>query len=219
MSSPSLAVVSRFHPDHVRVAGLSAAIALNLLVLLLALRPLEPAVMQAIKVPSALRVTWQEPPPAPVPPPPPIELKPLPAPVAPPAVPMQPRPAPPPAATPVENGTQAVPPATMPTLAPPQAPVAAAPPEASLAYVDAPLRFPTEAIRRHLHGTVLLRVLVDEDGKPLAVAIEKSSGSRLLDQSARSQVLSGWRFQPAMADGRRIRAYARVPVTFALRDL
>ena len=73
-------------------------------------------------------------------------------------------------------------------------------------------------MREHLHGTVLLRVLVDESGKPLDVVIERSSGHVLLDRSARQQVLASWTFQPAMVDGKAVQAWARVPVSFDLRQ-
>lgn len=68
-----------------------------------------------------------------------------------------------------------------------------------------------------MQGTVLLRVLVDENGKPLQVEVENSSGYALLDHSAREQVLASWRFRPARVDGRAVRAWARVPVSFALQ--
>jgi periplasmic protein TonB len=69
-----------------------------------------------------------------------------------------------------------------------------------------------------MHGTVLLRVLVDETGKPLDVVVEHGSGYGLLDRSAREQVLAGWRFQPAMVNGKPVRAWARVPVSFDLHE-
>jgi protein TonB len=97
-------------------------------------------------------------------------------------------------------------------------PVTAAPVEASLAYRLAPLQFPVQALRDRMHGTVLLRVLVDETGKPLDVVVEHGSGYGLLDRSAREQVLAGWRFQPAMVQGKPVRAWARVPVSFDLRE-
>jgi periplasmic protein TonB len=97
-------------------------------------------------------------------------------------------------------------------------PVTAAPVEASLAYRLAPLQFPVQALRERMHGTVLLRVLVDETGKPLDVMVERGSGYGLLDRSAREQVLAGWRFQPAMVNGKPVRAWARVPVSFDLRE-
>jgi protein TonB len=51
------------------------------------------------------------------------------------------------------------------------------------------------------------------------VTIEKSSGSDVLDKSAREQVLANWRFQPATAQGHAVPAWARVPVSFELREL
>ena len=65
---------------------------------------------------------------------------------------------------------------------------------------------------------MLLRVLVDETGKPLDVVVEHGSGYALLDRSAREQVLAAWRFQPAMVQGKPVRAWARVPVSFNLQE-
>ena len=53
----------------------------------------------------------------------------------------------------------------------------------------------------------------------MQVVIEKSSGYELLDKSARDQVLANWRFQPATSQGRTVSAWARVPVSFDLRQL
>jgi protein TonB len=104
------------------------------------------------------------------------------------------------------------------TIAPPTA--QAAPVEATLAYVVAPApKYPAQAIRGHMQGTVTLRVLVDEAGKPLDVVIESSSGHDLLDHAARDQVLAKWRFQPAQSNGQKVRAWARIPVTFDLRNI
>jgi len=207
------------HPDQVRIAALSVAIALNLAVLLAALRPL-PAPLSVPRAAPALPLHWIVPEPTPPVPPPavPRPLPPKPHPVA------APRPLPaPPVAAPVrlsDEGSQAAPPVTEPTLAPPGAAVVApAPVETSLAYRAAPLRYPPVAVRQRLEGTVLLRVLVDEQGRPVEVQVEQSSGHALLDRSAREQVLAGWRFEPAMAQGHAVRAWARVPVTFLLRQL
>jgi protein TonB len=109
----------------------------------------------------------------------------------------------------------------------PPAPVVATPPtvqsgpvEATLAYVAAPApKYPTIAIRGHMSGTVTLRVLVDETGKPLDVVVESSSGHEVLDRAARDQVLAKWRFQPAESNGRKVQAWARIPVTFDLRSI
>ena len=221
MSSASLAVAHRPHPDAVRIAGISAAIALNLALVLVISRPIGEALFAPqAKSSPAIPVRWIDPPKE-VPPPQPIVLKPIVhAPVAP-VVHTQPRPSNPPV-VPTDQGNTAAPPVTVPTLAPTAvvtAPVVnAAPVEASLAYRSAPLKFPPQALRQRMQGSVLLRVLVDETGKPVNVVIEKSSGYTLLDRSAREQVLASWLFQPALVDGHAVRAWARVPVTFDLRQ-
>lgn len=88
---------------------------------------------------------------------------------------------------------------------------------ATLAYDVHPApRYPRQALRRGATGTVLLRVLVDEQGWPKEVAIETSSGHRDLDRAAREQVLAKWRFHPATRQGRPIPAYALVPIGFSL---
>jgi protein TonB len=221
MSSASLAVARRPHLDPARIAALSAAIALNLAVLMIASRPIIPGQLSSIR--QLAPVIHLIDPPAVPPPPPPIELKPLPKPPTLPKAHLRPIPvtAPPPA-MPATEGRIAVPPVATPTLAPTSAmpgtaSTAPAPIEASLAYRAAPLQFPIQALRQHMQGTVLLRVLVDETGKPVDVQVEHGSGYALLDRSAREQVLAGWRFQPAVVNGQAVRAWARVPVSFALR--
>lgn len=206
-------------PDLVRIAALSVALAVNVTVFIAASRPLPPLLMLRTAAPD-LGIRFIDPPkPIEAPPPPPLSVQPLHH-EATHALPSTP----PIAAIPhvSDEGRQAVVTIPTPTIAPPN--VGTARPavstttvEASLAYRTAPLSFPTQAIRQHMHGTVLLRVLVDEEGKPVAVEVEQSSGYPLLDRSAREQVLAGWRFQPASRDGHPVRAWARVPVDFDLR--
>ena len=88
---------------------------------------------------------------------------------------------------------------------------------ATLAYDVHPApRYPRQAVRAGLEGTVTLRVLVDEQGWPRSVEVERSSGHRELDRSAREHVLATWRFHPAQRQGQAIRAYALVPIDFRL---
>lgn len=222
MSSASVAVAHRAHPDSARIAAISAAIALNLAVIVVASRPTTPAPFHALRQLSpAQLIRWIEPPPV-LPPPPPVDVLPLPhPPVAPPVAHLHPAPVSPPVVTPSAEGNVAVPPANPPTLLPASGTpgtVVAAPVEASLAYRSSPLHFPTRALQQRMQGTVLLRVLVDETGKPVQVVVEHGSGHILLDRSAAQQVLAGWLFQPAMVNGQAVRAWARVPVTFNLRE-
>jgi protein TonB len=203
MSSESLAHPRRTpphanQPDAVRIAALSAAIALNLAVLLIATRPLGAPARPHLEPHPHTVIAHSTPKTAP--------------PVT-------------PTVMPTDQGRLAAPttPATAPNLTPASTatdtPAVSGPPvEASLAYRSAPLQFPVQAMREQLHGTVLLRVLVDETGKPLDVVVERSSGHALLDRSARQQVLASWLFQPAIVDGKAVRAWARVPVSFDLRQ-
>lgn len=222
MSSAGLAVVRRaHHPDMDigRVAALSAAITVNLAALVFALRPLAPQIAEVFKSPSPTVVDVIARPPPP-PPPPPIVLQALPKPVpvtVPVHIPVVQHAPPPVVSTPptTEPSHNAVP-ATPPAVA---APPAIAPGVVSLAYRSSPLRFPAQALRMHVQGTVLLRVLVDENGKPVDVIVDHSSGYSLLDKSAREQVLAGWTFQPAVINGHAVKAWAQVPVSFVLQDL
>ncbi|HVI53878.1 MAG TPA: TonB family protein [Luteibacter sp.] len=209
------------HPDTVRIVAMSAAIALNAAALIAVMRPMVAQMADTPPSPKTFVLQFVEPPP-PVKPPPPIELERLPT-KAPVVTHVQkqvealPVVAPPVASD--EGSVPMTPPAAaVDTVSPPA--VQAGPVEATLAYVSAPApRYPAQAIRGHMQGTVTLRVLVDETGKPLEVIVESSSGHELLDRAARDQVLARWRFQPAQANGHQVRAWARIPVTFDLRSI
>ncbi|UPG91020.1 TonB family protein [Luteibacter aegosomaticola] len=212
--------LSGIHPDAVRIAAMSAAIALNTAALIAVMRPMVAEMATFVPTAQPITIIDHPTPPKPVPVPD-IELKPLPK-----AVPRTPvtvhdvAPHPPvETAPPTDEGTIQAPPVVQAPATP--APAAdAAPVETTLAYVAAPApKYPTQAIRGRMQGTVTLRVLVDEAGKPLDVVIESSSGHKVLDDAARSQVLASWRFQPAVQNGQHVKAWARIPVTFDLHSL
>lgn len=77
--------------------------------------------------------------------------------------------------------------------------------------------YPAQALQRRLTGLVMLRILVDETGKPIDVTVETSSGAHMLDDAAVKFVLKRWHFVPATQDGRAIQAYALVPISFELQ--
>jgi protein TonB len=77
--------------------------------------------------------------------------------------------------------------------------------------------YPPTARRQRLEGEVVLRVDVDEDGLPSAVAVQRGSGSVALDEAAMVAV-KRWRFAPALSNGRPIVASVAVPVRFRLTD-
>ena len=91
-------------------------------------------------------------------------------------------------------------------------------PSATLEYVHATSpRYPPAELRGGVQGTVILRVLVDVDGKPASVTVETSSGNRNLDRVALQHVLKTWRFKPAMQNGQVVQAYGLVPIAFNLQ--
>ncbi|QWT18804.1 energy transducer TonB [Bacillus sp. NP157] len=208
------------HPDAARIAAMSAAIALNVAVLVAVMRPMVADIATFTPEPRAI-VLVDHPTPPKVVPIPDIKLPVLPKHTQ--AVQAKPRQATPqpPVVESVPTDEGSAPPQPMVEAPVTQAPaVNAAPAETTLAYVAAPApKYPTQAIRGHMQGTVTLRVLVDEAGKPLDVVVENSSGHAVLDDAARKQVLSSWRFQPAIQDGQHVKAWARIPVTFDLRSL
>jgi periplasmic protein TonB len=77
-------------------------------------------------------------------------------------------------------------------------------------------RYPPASRRAREEGEVLLRVLIDVDGRPSEVRILRSSGHARLDEAAVDAVGAAL-FRPYVAAGRARAAYVRVPVEFALR--
>lgn len=214
------------HPRHelaphaIRSFAMALAISLNLVALLIALRPLPVTLPAALPNPTILRATFLQPTkPIPLPPMPDAHVvkhvtraQPVRVPITHPVV-----------AAVDNSSTQVVATETSSNARPVEAAtgsgVASGNSDATIAYETAtPPDYPIIAVREGVQGTVLLRVLVDATGKPVQVVILKSSGSRDLDNAAREHVLAAWRFHPAQRDGRAIQAWAQVPVKFSLSN-
>lgn len=213
----SMAVSRPFEcaPHATRSFAMALTLSLNLAIVLFALRPSTPLQLQ-VPIPDSLQATVLPPPPAVVPPPPIPTLHVVPH-VATPAVHLavaHPAPISIPAIsaiTPVAPLPTQATADTMDTVA------TAGDSEATIAYETAtPPAYPIQALRAGIEGTVLLKVLVDATGKPVQVAVQRSSGSHTLDDAARRHVLAAWRFHPAIRDGHAIEAWALIPVRFDL---
>lgn len=88
----------------------------------------------------------------------------------------------------------------------------------ALSYAGAtPVHYPMESKRHHEQGVVIVRVLVSENGTPLKVELEKSSGYLRLDRAAQESVMN-WRFQPGTRDGQVHEAWGRIPIAFHLEE-
>lgn len=111
--------------------------------------------------------------------------------------------------------------AAAPVVAPP-APVPQAAPaqpktiSSGIEYIQAPQpEYPPLARRMGEEGKAVLRVLVNDKGRPERVEVQKSSGSARLDEAARRAVLRAL-FKPFVEDGDAVAAYAIVPIKFQL---
>lgn len=103
----------------------------------------------------------------------------------------------------------------------PQMPVAAAPAQpktiSGVEYIQAPQPvYPPVARRMGEEGKVVLRVLVNERGRPERVDVQKSSGSQRLDEAAQQAALRA-QFKPHLEDGRPVAVYALVPINFSIQ--
>lgn len=76
--------------------------------------------------------------------------------------------------------------------------------------------YPADAIKNKEQGTVVLRVLVGVDGKPVHVTVEATTKAAPDLIKAANDTVMGWHFTPAMKDGKPVEAYVRVPFKFNL---
>ena len=211
--------IARIQPS--RIFGIAGAITLNAAALMLLLVP----VSAPMPVAPDIGFVWELPQKKETPPPIPVEV-----PITKPQPVRNTTPVPinPPTQQPVldqevivPEGNEYVPPNNIeptPDIGPTQPTNPGPLPSTRLEYASAPAPvYPREAMLDGIEGTVLLKVLVDVDGKPLSVEIERSSGNRRLDDAARRQVLRKWMFRPAIRDGQAIQVYGMVPVSFSLQ--
>jgi TonB family protein len=79
----------------------------------------------------------------------------------------------------------------------------------------APVKYPTEALKRGREGRVVLDFVVAADGSVRHSVIRQSSGSARLDDAAVSAA-RGWSFSPEVQNGKAVAARALVPVDFRI---
>lgn len=126
---------------------------------------------------------------------------------------------------PIASPLPAQPTAPINSIAPPSDTAVPAAPAADSAGDAAPtalgygtqtrIAYPRTALANRIEGTVILRVLVGEDGSVRDIEIDKTSGSRDLDRAAREAVMK-WKFKPGMRGGVAYAGWARVPISFTL---
>lgn len=96
-------------------------------------------------------------------------------------------------------------------------PAVSSPPGYRLGSTYAPKpEYPYLAYKRGWQGQVLLAVDVHVDGRAEKVEVLESSGFGLLDDAARSTVLTQWVFEPAMRFNQAVAGYTEVPIAFRI---
>lgn len=205
-----------------RIAGMAAAMTLNIAALMLLLVPVSAPVPSSTPDDSDRVIKWVEyekPKPKPDPIPVIEKIRPATNDPKPKVVQAQPQPVATQTDIAVPDGTEYVEPQPVDTTIGPTEIGTPVEPQAasSLEYAAAPPpTYPRDALMDGLQGTVYLKVLVDVDGKPLSVEIQRSSGHHKLDDAAKRQVLKKWKFRPAIQNGQAIQVYGIVPVHFSL---
>ncbi len=76
-----------------------------------------------------------------------------------------------------------------------------------------------EIARERLAGTVVLRVLVDKEGRPKSLEVNKSSGFVVLDEAAVQHIKQRCSFHPARSGEERVESLVELPVEFKLAHL
>jgi protein TonB len=84
-------------------------------------------------------------------------------------------------------------------------------------YVRAPAPvFPSESKRKRERGTCVLRVMIDTNGRPTQIQVERSSGFERLDSAAREAVEKAL-FHPYEVNGIAQPAQVLIPIEFTRR--
>jgi len=187
-----------------RLAGLAVVVAFHLALIYALVHGLARQIVEVISKPLETKIIEEikAPPPDKPPPPPPPKL----------AIP------PPPYIPPPEVQVN-VPTVTAPTIT---AVTTVKPPEEvvrTAAVVDANTcekpAYPASSLRANETGIVRLSFLIDTNGKVLDSKVDRSSGSRRLDEAAR-EGLSLCKFKPATVNGRPERTWGRIDYVWKL---
>ena len=196
-----------------RLTGMVITVALHIALIYALIHGLARKIVEIVVPPLETKIIEEIKPPAPdKPPPPPPKLETPPPPFIPPPevniqMPMQMAPT-------ITAVAPTPPPKPAPMVPTPPRQVVNTAPVVNAASCDKP-EYPPAARRANETGTVLLNFLIDVDGKVIDSKVERSSGSRRLDEAAR-QGLELCNFRPATVDGKPTRAWARIEYVWRL---
>src|SRR5437762_2642456 len=196
-----------------RLTGMVITVALHIALIYALIHGLARKIVEVVVPPLETKIIAEVKPPQPEKPPPP-----------PPKLATPPPPFIPPPEVNIQIPIQQAPTITAVAPTPPPAPVAITPTPAPAPVTTAPVvlasscekpEYPPSARRANETGTVLLSFLIDTNGRVLDSKVERSSGSRRLDEAARAG-LELCTFRPATAGGQPTRAWARIEYVWRL---
>ena len=180
--------------------------------------------IEAVKIPSKVQISFVQPKPKPIVTPPPAVKPPPPKVVAlekPPTPKIKPKPElktveHPPILTPVSDAAPEAP--VIATPAPPKPVEKVTQPSSGADYLNNPTpAYPDVAMDRGWEGNVLMKVHVLANGRPDSVSVIKSSGHDLLDDEA-VRTVKKWSFVPGKRGDTPIDGWVTVPITFNLQN-
>jgi protein TonB len=199
------------HSSGRRVTGLVVTVALHIVLIYALIHGLARKIVEVVAPPLETKIIAEVKPPQPEkPPPPPPKLETPPPPFIPPPevniqIPVQ--------QAPTITAVSPTPPPAPAPMVPTPAPVTT-PPVVLASSCEKP-EYPAAARRANETGTVLLSFLIDANGRVVTSKVERSSGSRRLDEAAR-EGLGLCKFRPAIANGAPTQAWARIEYVWRL---
>jgi protein TonB len=179
----------------------------------------EEKVIEPVKLPTKMQISFVKPQPKPVvqPPPPPPKVVAL---KKPPKPKVQPKPVPKvePIPVPTSTNVQADAPVVSAPPSPPPVEEKVTEARGGAGYQDNPPPvYPEIAMDRGWEGKVLMKVRVLASGKPESVSVVKSSGKPVLDDEA-VRTVKTWSFAPATRGNNPIDGWVTVPMSFKLQS-
>ena len=82
-------------------------------------------------------------------------------------------------------------------------------------FDESPVEYPLDLWTEGVEGSVLVQVLVNEEGGVDSAIVAESSGQPALDSAAVAGA-KAMEFDPALKDGEPIQAWAEVPIEFSM---
>ena len=74
------------------------------------------------------------------------------------------------------------------------------------------------SIQKHVTGTVMMRVLVDENGRAEKIETVRDTSPRVGLAEACKIALGRWEWSPALKDGKRVKTWIAVPIPFKIQN-